>query len=150
MLLIVPFQAALAAYEKDLKNLQGGDTQPVIQPSKTFSYSIPESNVKHTAKTVQKKQKNSIKSSKQPEVETLDEVETPPGTETLPEFETPPGVETLPEFETPPGDETPPQKVWYEAMSEEGYKYYWNAVTSGIIYSLEVTCYLKFLYLIIF
>ena len=29
--------------------------------------------------------------------------------------------------------ETTTQKVWYEAMSEEGYKYYWNAVTSGII-----------------
>lgn len=121
---IVSFQAALAAYEKDLKNLQGGDTQPVIQPSRGFSYSAPESNVKHTAKNVNKKQKNSAKTSKQPEVGALSEVAALPEVDSLSE------VDSLHEVETPL------QKVWYEAMTEEGYKYYWNAVTSGIIYSL--------------
>lgn len=31
-----------------------------------------------------------------------------------------------------PTDKSASQKAWYEAMSEDGYKYYWNTETSGI------------------
>lgn len=89
-------KAALAAYEKDLKNLHNGEkSQPTIQPPKKISYSVPESNIKpnSSVKNVHKKKEIALKS-------------------------------------TEVTVESTHEKTWYEAMSEDGYKYYWNTETS--------------------
>lgn len=43
------------------------------------------------------------------------------------------------EIPSAPSPEVPNPKLWYEAITEEGYKYYWNSETSGK--------YVRFLYI---
>lgn len=90
-------RAALAAYEKDLRKMDGsGESYVDTQPTVKSSPNIPEpkaKTVKSSLETVQKKIEEKLKSIKTEEA-------------------------------------TTPTKCWYEAVTDEGHKYYWNTETS--------------------